>query len=209
MDRIKKEKNSNRILALTGVSAVLLFAALLFCVLADHTSGFDDPVRSFFYNLRCDALTPAVKAVTYMGNWQSITALCIALLLIKPTRITYGIPVSAGAIFVTVLNKLIKTAVQRPRPDDVVHLISEGGFSFPSGHSITSMFVFGLLIFLVRSNVRNKTAANVLTAVLSIPMILIGLSRIYLGVHYPTDVLAGWCLGIAVTAAVIGIKRII
>lgn len=209
MDRIKKEKNSNRILALTGVSAVLLFAALLFCVLADHTSGFDDPVRSFFYNLRCDALTPAVKAVTYMGNWQSITALCIALLLIKPTRITYGIPVSAGAIFVTVLNKLIKAAVQRPRPDDVVHLISEGGFSFPSGHSITSMFVFGLLIFLVRSNVRNKTAANVLTAVLSIPMILIGLSRIYLGVHYPTDVLAGWCLGIAVTAAVIGIKRII
>ena len=209
MDRIKKEKNSNRILALTGASAVLLFAALLFCVLADHTSGFDDPVRSFFYNLRCDALTPAVKAVTYMGNWQSITALCIALLLIKPTRITYGIPVSAGAIFVTVLNKLIKTAVQRPRPDDVVHLISEGGFSFPSGHSITSMFVFGLLIFLVRSNVRNKTAANVLTAVLSMPMIFIGLSRIYLGVHYPTDVLAGWCLGIAVTAAVIGIKRII
>ena len=208
MDRIKKEKNSNRILALTGVSAVLLFAALLFCVLADHTSGFDDPVRSFFYNLRCDALTPAVKAVTYMGNWQSITALCIALLLIKPTRITYGIPVSAGAIFVTVLNKLIKAAVQRPRPDDVIHLIREGGFSFPSGHSITSMFVFGLLIFLVRSNVRNKTAANVLTAVLSIPMILIGLSRIYLGVHYPTDVLAGWCLGIAVTAAVIGIKRI-
>lgn len=209
MDRIKKEKNSNRILALTGASAVLLFAALLFCVLADHTSGFDNPVRSFFYDLRCDVLTPAVKAVTYMGNWQSITALCIALLLIKPTRITYGIPVSAGAIFVTVLNKLIKTAVQRPRPDDVVHLISEGGFSFPSGHSITSMFVFGLLIFLVRSNVRNKTAANVLTAVLSIPMILIGLSRIYLGVHYPTDVLAGWCLGIAVTAAVIGIKRII
>ena len=134
MDRIKKEKNSNRILALTGVSAVLLFAALLFCVLADHTSGFDDPVRSFFYNLRCDALTPAVKAVTYMGNWQSITALCIALLLIKPTRITYGIPVSAGAIFVTVLNKLIKAAVQRPRPDDVIHLIREGGFSFPSGH---------------------------------------------------------------------------
>ena len=208
MDRIKKEKNSNRILALTGVSAVLLFAALLFCVLADHTSGFDDPVRSFFYNLRCDALTPAVKAVTYMGNWQSITALCIAPLLIKPTRITYGIPVSAGAIFVTVLNKLIKAAVQRPRPDDVIHLIREGGFSFPSGHSITSMFVFGLLICLVRSNVRNKTAANVLTAVLSIPMILIGLSRIYLGVYYPTDVLAGWCLGIAVTAAVIGIKRI-
>ena len=131
------------------------------------------------------------------------------MLLIKTTKLTNVITVSAGAIYVTVLNKLIKTAVQRPRPDDVVNLISEGGFSFPSGHSITSMFVFGLLIFLVRSNVRNKTAANVLTAVLSIPMILIGLSRIYLGVHYPTDVLAGWCLGIAVTAAVIGIKRII
>ena len=120
----------------------------------------------------------------------------------KPTRRTYGLHVSEGAIAVTVLNKIIKSLVERPRPDDIVHLVHAGGFSFPSGHSITSMFVFGMLIYLVRTNMQNRHAANILTVVLAIPMVCIGLSRIYLGVHYPTDVLAGWSLGIVMIAVV-------
>ena len=60
------------------------------------------------------------------------------------------------------------------------------------------MFVFGMLIYLVRNNVKKRMTANILTVILLIPTIFIGLSRIYLGVHYPTDVLAGWCMGIAV-----------
>ena len=121
-------------------------------------------------------------------------------------RVVYGISVSTGAVFVTVLNKSIKHAVHRPRPSDVMHLVNEGGFSFPSGHSITSMFVYGLLIYLVRKNVKNRKIADLLTIVFAVPLILIGPSRIYLGVHYPTDVLAGWCLGAAVV--VIWIKLI-
>ena len=155
--------------------------------------------------MRSGALTSAAKVMTYLGNWQSVTALCIILLIIKPTRIRYGIPVSAGAISVTVINKIIKNLVQRDRPDQIYHLIKQGGYSFTSGHSITSMFVFGMLIYLVRVNVQNRTAANILTVVLAIPMVCIGLSRIYLGVHYPTDVLAGWALGIAVMMVVIEI----
>ena len=110
-----------------------------------------------------------------------------------------------SAISVTVINKIIKNLVQRDRPDQIYHLIKQGGYSFTSGHSITSMFVFGMLIYLVRVNVQNRTAANILTVVLAIPMVCIGLSRIYLGVHYPTDVLAGWALGIAVMMVVIEI----
>ena len=177
-----------------------MFVITLCGVLTGSVSGFDDTIRYFFYNMRCDALTHAARAITYIGNWQSIVALCLALLIVKPLRVTYGIPVSAGAAFVTLLNKAIKNAVQRPRPDDILHLVNEGGFSFSSGHSITSMFVFGMLIYLVRINVKNRTAANVWTVILAIPMICIGLSRIYLGVHYPSDVLAGWCLGAAVIA---------
>ena len=176
---------------------------MLYCVRSGCAAGFDDPVRYFFYGMRNDILTPVVKAVTYLGNWQSIVIICLILLVLRPTRLIYGVPVSAGAAFVTVLNKLIKNLVQRPRPDDIVHLVSEGGFSFPSGHSITSMFVFGILIYLVRTNVRNRAAANTLTAILAIPMICIGISRIYLGVHYPTDVLAGWFLGIATIAGAV------
>jgi len=182
-----------------AITVVLVgFFLLLYAVQSGVAEGFDDTVRQFFYGMRRDWLTPVVKLITYLGNWQTVTALCIVLLVFPPTRNTYGIPVSIGAILVSTLNKWIKGLVQRPRPDEALHLIEQGGFSFPSGHSITSMFVFGLLICLIRINVKDRKTADILTVLLAIPMIFVGLSRIYLGVHYPTDVLAGWCLGIAV-----------
>ena len=194
---MKYKTNSDVKLKLSAViAAAAVFVAVTAAVVTSKAWMFDDPVRFFIYDLRSDWFTPAVKVITYMGNWQSITLLCIILLCFRQSRITYGLPVSAGAVSVTILNKIIKSVVERPRPDDIIHLVNAGGFSFPSGHSITSMFVFGMLIYLVRTNMQNRRAANAMTVVLAVPMICIGLSRIYLGVHYPTDVLAGWCLGI-------------
>ena len=198
-------KNGFVIRACVFTVSIAVFFMMLFLVQSGKAAAFDDAVRFFFYDMRSGALTSAAKVMTYLGNWQSVTALCIILLIIKPTRIRYGIPVSAGAISVTVINKIIKNLVRRDRPDQIYHLIKQGGYSFPSGHSITSMFVFGILIYLVRVNVQDRTAANILTVVLTIPMVCIGLSRIYLGVHYPTDVLAGWALGVAVMMGVIEI----
>lgn len=208
---IKENRSGIRILAAS--IGVIAFVVIAWAVIAGKTTAFDDVVRYAFYDVRSDGLTVIAKAVTFLGNWQSIVILCLILLIAKPTRVKYGIPVSAGALFVTILNRLIKIAVERPRPDQLHHLIEESGFSFASGHAISSMFVFGMLIYLVRKNFRNRAAANVLTVILLIPAFGIGLSRVYLGVHYPTDVLAGWCLGfavIAVTAEVterIGNKR--
>ena len=186
---------------LIGISGIIGFSIIFYLLIAGKISGFDDSVRFFFYGLRGEALTPLVKALTYLGNWQSIATICVVLLVIRPTRINYGLPVSVGAVFVSLLNKAIKIIVARPRPDDIIHLVEEGGFSFASGHSITSVFFYGALIYLMRKNIKNKTTVNILTIVLIIPMAGIGLSRIYLGVHYPSDVLAGWCLGIACLAA--------
>lgn len=197
-----------KVLCVVVIGACLLgFAILLYLVVSAGAAAFDDPVREFLYGLRSSGLTAIMKIVTYMGNWQIITLLCIVLLAIKKTGKTYGIPVSAGAIFVTVLNKIIKHVVERPRPADILHLIEEGGFSFASGHSITSMCVYGMLIYLMRTNMQNRTAANILTVCLAIPMVFVGISRIYLGVHYPTDVLAGWLLGVAVITTYILFRR--
>ena len=198
-------KNGFVIRACVFTVSIAVFFMMLFLVQSGKAAAFDDAVRFFFYDMRSGALTSAAKAMTYLGNWQSVTVLCIILLIIKPTRIRYGIPVSAGAIFVTVINKIIKNLVRRERPDQIYHLIKQGGYSFPSGHSITSMFVFGMLIYLVRVNVQDRTAANILTVIIAVPMVCIGLSRIYLGVHYPSDVLAGWALGVAVMMVVIEI----
>lgn len=179
-----------------AVAAALVFAAMMYIAVTGNGSSFDDVIRNGFYSIRAGWLTPAVRIITYTGNVQFIVGLCILLLAVKPVRVRYGLPVSAGAIAVTIVNKSIKHAVARPRPSDIAHLVTEGGFSFPSGHSITSMFVYGIMIYQVRRYVKDRRLANALTVLLAIPMLLIGPSRIYLGVHYPTDVIAGWMLGI-------------
>lgn len=182
---------------------LVLFVLLAILMVTGNLQWFDDPIREWVYSIRNPALTEVLKVITYMGNWQTITLLCIVLLLFRKTRLRYGVPVSAGAIFVTIFNRIIKLIFKRPRPEESLHLIEEGGYSFTSGHSITSMVVFGLLIYLVRKYVRNRKAANILTAALAVPWIFIGLSRIYMGVHFPSDVLAGWALGAAVLVGII------
>lgn len=191
-----QKKICSPLMAACMVAAAAGFTVMLCIVLSGRGSGFDDAVRHAFYSIRAGWLTPLVKALTYMGSYQFIIGLCILLLVIRSTRIRFGVPVSAGALSVTIVNKLIKHAVARPRPGDIIHLVTEGGMSFPSGHSITSMFVYGILICQVRRYVKDRRKANALTVLLAVPMLLIGPSRIYLGVHYPTDVLAGWFLGI-------------
>lgn len=198
-----KEKISGRAITAGRLTAaalcIIIFVILLIAVLTGSAYSFDDPVREFIYGLRSDTLTGIMKIITYMGNWQTVTLLCIVLLAIKKTRCTYGIPVAAGAIFVTILNKIIKSIVARPRPDVSLHLIEQGGMSFPSGHAITSMFVYGMLIYLLFAGLQDMQSRQsavhiILMILLAIPMIFVGVSRVYLGVHYPTDVLAGWCL---------------
>lgn len=184
-------------------AGLVLFVLLAILMVTGNLQWFDDPIREWVYSIRNPALTEVLKVITYMGNWQTITLLCIVLLLFRKTRLRYGVPVSAGAIFVTIFNRIIKLIFKRPRPEESLHLIEEGGYSFASGHSITSMVVFGLLIYLVRKYVKNRKAANILTAALAVPWIFIGLSRIYMGVHFPSDVLAGWALGAAVLVGII------
>ena len=184
-------------------AGLVLFVLLAILMVTGNLQWFDDPIREWVYSIRNPALTEVLKVITYMGNWQTITLLCIVLLLFRKTRLRYGVPVSAGAIFVTIFNRIIKLIFKRPRPEGSLHLIEEGGYSFTSGHSITSMVVFGLLIYLVGKYVKNRKAANILTAALAVPWIFIGLSRIYMGVHFPSDVLAGWALGAAVLVGII------
>ena len=187
-----------------GVAALVLFAVILACVLTGHTAGFDISIMKFFYSLRCPAVTGLAVVITTLANKNVIIGICLVLLIVPKTRLTFGVPLSAGALGLILLNSLIKILVERSRPE-VLHLVTEHGFSFPSGHSITSLFFYGLAIWLVWRYVDNRTAKRVLTVLLSIPTLLIGPTRIYLGVHFPTDVLAAWCLAFVAIIIVIEI----
>ena len=99
-------------------------------------------------------------------------------------------------VIVTLLNQLLKRIIQRPRPEGY-RLITENGYSFPSGHSMASMAFYGFIIYLIWKLVKNKKIKYLETGILGIFIFLIGFSRIYLGVHYASDVVGGFAISIA------------
>lgn len=196
-------KNNKRIL-IAGC-ALICFALIAYFVSKDSVIMFDTIIRQWFYDLRNPFLNGIMIFITYLGNWQSVVLLCLVLLIIKKTRKSIGLTVSVTAIISTVLYKIIKEIFKRARPDVAVRIIKQGGYSFPSGHSFNCIVIYGLLIYLIGRYCKNKKTANILTALISILIFLIGISRIYVGVHFPTDVLGGWSLGIAFLVLVINI----
>lgn len=185
------------------------FLVLLLMVSAEQTAGADELIARAFYRIRSEALTAAAVVITYMSDEKVIIGGCIVLLIIPRTRMSFGLPLSAGALALTGVNHLVKAIVLRPRPEEMYHLVEETGLSFPSGHASNSVFFYGLAIYLIRTRITSRPLANGLTAVCAGLMILIGPTRIYLGVHYPTDVLAGWCIGLLTILAEIEILEYI
>lgn len=131
-------------------------------------------------------------SIIFFAIGGAICLIVIAILLfviIKNRKI--GIAIIANLGIVTILNQLLKRILQRPRPEEF-RIINESGYSFPSGHSMVSMAFYGFLIYLIYKNVKNKYIKWILITVLGLLIISIGISRIYLGVHYTSDVLAGF-----------------
>lgn len=168
-----------------------LFAVLTVIVKTNDVLAFDQAVSQFVHSLRSDWLTPIVKTITFSGNWEPIVVICGLFLLLPATRKSYGLPLACGAATQVTFYQVIKNILQRPRPDAVNWLIEEHGFGFPSGHTMIGVVFFGLLALILWKEGKPKW----ISVLLLVWGVLVGLSRIYVGVHHPTDVLAGWCMG--------------
>ncbi len=150
-----------------------------------------------------DFATPIAKLITNFGGAIClITTALILLIIIRNKKI--GILICANLVITTGLNLLLKNILQRPRPTEY-RLINEKGYSFPSGHSMVSMAFYGFIIYLIQKYVKNKYIKWTLTIILDILIISIGISRIYLGVHYTSDVLAGFLVSISYLIIYIGV----
>ena len=142
-----------------------------------------------------DFATPIAKFITNFGGAIFlIIATIILFILIKNKKI--GFSIISNLVIVTILNQLLKNILQRPRPTEF-RIVEETGFSFPSGHSMVSMAFYGYLIYLIYRYVKNKYLKWTLIVLLSILICTIGISRIYLGVHYTSDVLGGFLISIS------------
>ena len=142
-----------------------------------------------------DFATPIAKFITNFGGAIFLITLTVILfILIKNKKI--GLSIFSNLIIITVLNQLLKRILQRPRPTEF-RIIEETGYSFPSGHSMVSMAFYGYLIYLIYKYVENKHVKWISIVLLSILICSIGVSRIYLGVHYTSDVLGGFLVSIS------------
>ena len=142
-----------------------------------------------------DFTTPIAKFITNFGGAIFLIILTITLfVLIKNKKI--GLSIILNLIVITGLNQILKYILQRPRPTEY-RLIEETGFSFPSGHSMVSMAFYGYLIYLIYKYVKNKDLKWISIVLLSILICSIGISRIYLGVHYTSDVLGGFLISLS------------
>ena len=142
-----------------------------------------------------DNITPIVKGITQLGGVIGLITIAIMLSVIIKNKKTC-ILIWANLAISTLLNQILKHIVQRPRPIEF-RIIDENGYSFPSGHSMVSAAFYGFLIYLIYKNIKNKYLKWGLITILSLLIIFIGISRIYLGVHYTSDVLAGFLISIS------------
>lgn len=153
--------------------------------------GYNIVSKLFKFNVS----TPIAKFITNFGGAIFVISLTtILFFVIKDKKI--GISIIANLGIVTILNQIIKFIMQRPRPTEF-RIIEETGYSFPSGHSMVSLAFYGYLVYLIYKYINNKHLKRTLIIILSVLICIIGVSRIYLGVHYTSDVLGGFLISLA------------
>lgn len=178
-------------------SLVLLVLFLLLAYQYKNLVDFDGIVSAFIQDLRSDQLTEFFIFITYIGSFYISFPLVIvvATYCFFSKKIWAGIMVIVNLFGVRYLNGTLKDFISRERPG-AEHLVEVGGLSFPSGHAMNSAAFFGFLAFLIWFYAKENNNGIWFYVVGLIALILlIGISRVYLGVHYPSDVLAGFIAG--------------
>ncbi|WP_439880010.1 phosphatase PAP2 family protein [Pontibacter sp. MBLB2868] len=192
--------------ALFTVELLIVWGLFLVCIIAFLIIGgevlegdpiaFDQAAFGFAKDISNPALSQFIRFITFFASRQFLTPAALLLvayfLFIRKHR-WYSLKVPVVALGSITLNVVLKFFFDRPRP--ITPLVEASGLSFPSGHSMVAASFYGLLIYLVWHNVSNKTLRNTLIALLAVFVLLIGFSRIYLRVHYATDVVAGFAAG--------------
>lgn len=202
------------------------FALTALLMMNGSLERMDLAVQSAVLALRSPALTAFMVPFTYSGNWQAVTPLCLLLLLIPRVRRPYGVPLTLSALSAVLFYQVLKHLFMRMRPDVSLHLLEQHGYSFPSGHSLTSFLVWGmmalLLLYYDRSGgvrlpfykketgpvpyIRSEKRLKLVIGLVILYIVLMGFSRIYVGVHWPSDVLGSWFLSLPILVA---LKRLI
>lgn len=182
------------------------FALLLFMIIGyivnfypEMLVSFDQPIQTAIRGDLPETLTLLFRAITHLIDIPVIISwvLIVAFIFYRKqwkmeSYLMLGNLALAGILIVT-----FKNIYQRPRPE-ILHLVEEKGFSFPSGHSLAVTIMVGTLIVILSQRIKNTVWRKIVQILLSLYIVSVLVSRIYLGVHYPSDVIASLCVGLGV-----------
>jgi membrane-associated phospholipid phosphatase len=177
-----------------AICSLLFFAWLAEEMLEGETGAFDEGVRSFAQSHASPALTSVMRGVTLLGSTKFLVALgiciLIAFVLAGWRRGAMLFAVTMGGA--TVLNLALKSSFRRVRPAPFFDTPLPSSYSFPSGHALLSFCFYGALAAILAARLPCRSARAAVWVSATLLVALIGISRVYLGVHYPSDVLAGY-----------------
>lgn len=176
----------------------ILFIILTILVKINNLVNFDNNIYNLVTSGMNDGLTSFYKFCTFLGSTVFMVSLCAVLfgifIILKRKDIAF---LEASVLIIsTIINNVVKIIIRRERPE-VLKLVIEKSFSFPSGHTMASVTMYGILIFLINKSKLDKKLKIIFSIILGIIPILVMLSRIYLGAHYASDVIGACILSTA------------
>ncbi|WP_195184008.1 phosphatase PAP2 family protein [Streptococcus infantis] len=184
-----------------GSFALLLFVILGYVVkfYPEQLVALDSSVQTAIRGDLPETLTLIFRGITRLIDLPIVISwaiILIAIFYLKKWK-TESLLVAGNLGLAGILIVSLKHLYQRPRPD-ILHLVEEKGFSFPSGHSLAVTLLIGSLIIILGQRVKNTTTKLALQGLLGLYLVSVLVSRVYLGVHYPSDVLASLSLGLGI-----------
>ncbi len=184
-----------------GIISIIVFFIILLLVKFNNTLSIDTIIHNMVYNLKTNTLTNIMKIITFFASvkFTVIVSIIILLIGIFKRKILIIDLILLGEELIKVI---IKNIMKRPRPPYMKEVI-EKSYSFPSGHSMTATLLYGFIIYLILKSNINKKVKYILTSLLSVLILLIIFSRIYLGVHYFSDCISGLLLSLGYLLIVI------
>jgi len=177
-----------------AIGTIVFFGWLADEVLDGETRHFDEATRAAVHQLASPAMTTAMRGISFLGSTLFLTVATVAVVIWFAQR-KWGREaklMTATMIGASALNITLKLAFKRARPVPFFDLLPPESYSFPSGHSLTSACFFGAFAAIITARIKRRRARVLVWIVCVTAFVLIGLSRIYLGVHHTTDVIAGF-----------------
>ncbi|MFT4413414.1 phosphatase PAP2 family protein [Bacillus sp. UMB0728] len=179
---------------LIGLVSLIGFSCMAILISAQKIERFDQTLISFIRGYESQALTTIMKFFTFIGSFPVVLVLflIVSFILYSVLRCRAEVFLLGTVIIGTqVINQTLKVIFHRARPDFHL-LIDVGGYSFPSGHAMSAFAVYGILAFIFWRHILNRFGRTTIVIFSSLLILIIGTSRIYLGVHYPSDIIGGY-----------------